>query len=99
MADNFSEQAIKKKCPHCDLNGWAFHYLLKQTSLFSVLCDAHPLVEGHYLFLSMNKRMWTIAPSLGAPPFFRDRFAQALKSTKSRLKGYQRKPFFTARRS
>lgn len=38
-------------CPHCDSTGWAFRWVLTKSSYFTVLCDVHPLVEGHLLII------------------------------------------------
>jgi diadenosine tetraphosphate (Ap4A) HIT family hydrolase len=173
--DNKLEQA---PCPHCNTASFAFKHLLETTPGFSVVCDVHPLIEGHlliipkahlsciaeypkdlfaefctlyercrefvlsaygseasfehgvigqtvfhshihilpfalgpdfivpegpenlhplksladlhgvfqkegkYLYLSIAERMWTVNTALGAPRFFRDRFAAALGSTR-----------------
>src|SRR3989338_4786678 len=42
---------LEDHCPHCEVNGWAFKYLLTQTPLFNVVCDVHPLREGHLLII------------------------------------------------
>ena len=51
MSEDYSEQALKQDCPHCERNGWAFEFLLEETQHFCVLCDAHPLIEGHILII------------------------------------------------
>ncbi len=38
-------------CPHCNSTGWAFRYVLSKSRCFTVLCDVHPLVEGHLLII------------------------------------------------
>jgi len=48
---NFSEQSIKKDCPHCDAKSFAFKYPLKKTNNFWIICDVHPLTEGHILII------------------------------------------------
>jgi diadenosine tetraphosphate (Ap4A) HIT family hydrolase len=48
---NYTEQEIRAHCPHCDINGWAFKYLLTQSDYFNILCDVHPLLEGHLLII------------------------------------------------
>ncbi len=42
---------LEDTCPHCDSKGWAFTYILDQTPHFHLLCDVHPLVEGHLLII------------------------------------------------
>lgn len=42
---------LENSCPHCDSKGWAFKYLLTQSRYFNILCDVHPLVEGHLLII------------------------------------------------
>lgn len=49
--NNFSEEEIKKNCPHCDLKSQAFNYFLEKTNNFNIVCDAHPLIEGHILII------------------------------------------------
>ncbi|NMB83664.1 HIT domain-containing protein [Candidatus Roizmanbacteria bacterium] len=49
--DDLSEEAIKKNCPHCDLGSQAFNYFLEKTKFFNIVCDSHPLVEGHILII------------------------------------------------
>ena len=49
--EDFSEQAIKEKCPHCDTTSQAFKYTLEQTDNFFVVCDANSIVEGHILII------------------------------------------------
>lgn len=48
---DLSEEAIKANCPHCDSISQAFRYPLEETSDFYVVCDAHPLTEGHILII------------------------------------------------
>lgn len=48
---DYSEQGIRNHCPHCDLKGWAFEFLIEENTYFTVLCDSHPLVEGHLLII------------------------------------------------
>lgn len=38
-------------CPHCDPNSFALKHILNITSNFYILCDVHPLVEGHILII------------------------------------------------
>lgn len=51
MNEDYSEQAIRQNCPHCDRKGFAFEFLIEETEHFSVTCDAHPLCEGHLLII------------------------------------------------
>ena len=37
--------------PHCDRNGFAFSHPLEETDSFLVVCDVHPLMEGHILII------------------------------------------------
>lgn len=48
---DFSEKALKENCPHCNLSSFATEHLLKETNNFRVVCDVHPLVEGHILIM------------------------------------------------
>lgn len=54
MMEDLSEQAIRANCPHCDRNSQAFTYLLEETKNFYIVCDAHPLEEGHILIIPKN---------------------------------------------
>ncbi len=49
--EDLSEQAIRANCPHCDLASQTFNYLLEQTDNFSIVCDVHPIIEGHILII------------------------------------------------
>jgi diadenosine tetraphosphate (Ap4A) HIT family hydrolase len=49
--EDLSEQAIKANCPHCKITSQAFTYILEQTENFYIVCDAHPLAEGHILII------------------------------------------------
>lgn len=49
--EDFSEQNIKKDCPHCNPNSFALKHPLFETRHFWVVCDDHPLVEGHILII------------------------------------------------
>ncbi|MFZ5845012.1 MAG: HIT domain-containing protein [Patescibacteria group bacterium] len=40
-----------KDCPHCDLQSFALEHPLFTTENFLVVCDVHPLVEGHLLII------------------------------------------------
>ncbi len=51
MTNKLSEEYIKAHCPHCDLKSYAYRYLLEETKNFSVVCDAHPIIEGHILII------------------------------------------------
>jgi len=46
-----SEELIRKNCPHCDVASHAFEYLLEKTENFNVVCDSHPICEGHVLII------------------------------------------------
>lgn len=48
---DLSEQAIKTNCPHCKITSQAFTYMLEETDNFYIVCDAHPLIEGHILII------------------------------------------------
>ena len=41
----------RENCPHCDTRGFAFEHLLEETPHFSIVCDVHPLMEGHLLII------------------------------------------------
>ncbi len=49
--DAFSEDEIKKNCPHCDPNSFALRFPLKNTDNFWVVLDVHPLIKGHILII------------------------------------------------
>lgn len=49
--EDLSEQAIRANCPNCALSSQTFTYMLEQTDNFYIICDAHPLVEGHILVI------------------------------------------------
>jgi len=38
-------------CPHCDRQSFALKHPLTETEHFVVVCDAHPLCEGHILII------------------------------------------------
>lgn len=46
-----SEKAIKNRCPHCDPDSFALKHPLKETKRFWIVCDVHPIVEGHVLII------------------------------------------------
>ncbi len=50
MSD-ISEQHIRDHCPHCDQSSHAFSFPLEQTTSFHVVCDPHPITEGHVLII------------------------------------------------
>jgi len=41
----------QEECCHCDLNSFAYDYKLLETENFSIVCDVHPLTEGHLLII------------------------------------------------
>lgn len=49
--EDFSEEGIKKHCPHCDTESSAFQYPLLITDNFSIVCDVNPIIEGHLLII------------------------------------------------
>lgn len=49
--DYLLEQDIREHCPHCDPASQAFLDALEETANFRVVCDHHPLVEGHILII------------------------------------------------
>jgi diadenosine tetraphosphate (Ap4A) HIT family hydrolase len=49
--NTITQENLRKNCPHCDPNSYAFKYLLEETTLFRVVCDVYPLVEGHILII------------------------------------------------
>lgn len=49
--EDLSEEAIKKNCPHCTVDSQAYFYPLEETKNFYIICDAHPLEEGHILVI------------------------------------------------
>ena len=49
--EDLSEQSIKKDCPHCDSSSQAFRYPLEELDEFYIICDSHPIVEGHILII------------------------------------------------
>jgi len=48
---DFSEENLKKNCPHCNFSSFAFTSPLEETSDFKIICDVHPLLEGHILII------------------------------------------------
>lgn len=63
MKLDLSEEAIRAQCPHCDTSSMAFAYPLDETEGFHLVCDAHPLVEGHIMLISQEH-----LPCVGAYP-------------------------------
>lgn len=49
--DKFSDEQILKNCPHCDPQSFGLKHLLKETANFRIVCDVHPLTEGHILII------------------------------------------------
>ena len=49
--NDFSEEDIKKNCPHCNINSQAFNFILEKTKYFYIVCDGHCLIEGHILII------------------------------------------------
>lgn len=49
--EDSSEENIRKNCPHCDRNSPAFKNTLKETNSFYIICDPHPIIEGHILII------------------------------------------------
>ena len=49
--ENFTEENLIQNCPHCDLQSFAYKYPLEVTENFVVVCDGHPLEEGHILII------------------------------------------------
>lgn len=49
---DFSEENIRKNCPHCDPASHAFEYPLEPpVEDFYLLCDSNNIVEGHLLII------------------------------------------------
>ena len=46
-----SERAIDPSCPHCNQQSFALEHPLITTDNFYVVCDVHPLTEGHILII------------------------------------------------
>jgi len=44
----------QKGCPHCEIDSFALIHPLEETKNFWIVCDAHPLVEGHILIIPKN---------------------------------------------
>jgi len=39
------------ECDHCNRSSQAYRYPLLETHNFTIVCDAHPLIEGHILII------------------------------------------------
>lgn len=42
---------FKKGCPHCEPDSFALKHSLLETENFRIVCDVHPLTEGHILII------------------------------------------------
>ena len=51
LPNSLSEENIRAHCPHCDPASDAFRDLLKETDQFRIVCDVHPIIEGHSLII------------------------------------------------
>jgi diadenosine tetraphosphate (Ap4A) HIT family hydrolase len=49
--EDFSEGRIIKNCPHCDPHSFALKHPLQDSKNFRIVCDVHPLIEGHILII------------------------------------------------
>lgn len=49
--NDFTENALRENCPHCDPKSFALKYPLYETNNFWIVCDVHPLTEGHVLII------------------------------------------------
>ena len=49
--DSLSEEHIRTHCPHCDPDSDAFSDSLFETENFRIVCDHHPIIEGHILII------------------------------------------------
>ena len=54
MPEDWSEENIKKNCPHCDRTSPTFEYFLEETRHFDIVCDPNPIIEGHILVIPKN---------------------------------------------
>ncbi|MDO8507191.1 MAG: HIT family protein [bacterium] len=50
-SEDLSEEAIRENCPHCNIKSQAFHDFLDESDNFFIVCDSHPLEEGHILLI------------------------------------------------
>ena len=48
---DLSPKNLQKNCPHCDPKSFALKHPLITTDNFTVVCDVHPLIEGHILII------------------------------------------------
>jgi diadenosine tetraphosphate (Ap4A) HIT family hydrolase len=48
---DLSEENLKKNCPHCDPHSFDLQYKLETSDNFYIICDSHPLIEGHILII------------------------------------------------
>jgi len=48
---DLSAKSIRKDCPHCRLGSFALEHPLYETKNFRIICDVHPLTEGHILII------------------------------------------------
>lgn len=51
MIEDFSEENIKKNCPHCHPASFGLVDILVESKNFYIFCDPHPLTEGHLLII------------------------------------------------
>ncbi|HRZ39528.1 MAG TPA: pyridoxal-phosphate dependent enzyme, partial [Candidatus Omnitrophota bacterium] len=51
LNDDGTNAAVVENCPHCDRNSLALSRPLFETGFFRIVCDAHPLREGHVLII------------------------------------------------
>ena len=42
---------METNCPHCDSESFAYKHILHESEHFHILCDVHPIVEGHLLII------------------------------------------------
>ncbi|MBI3618823.1 HIT domain-containing protein [Candidatus Peregrinibacteria bacterium] len=68
-------------CPHCDVSGFAYAHTLEETPSFRVVCDVHPLEEGHLLIIAKDH-----VSCMGAlPPAAFEEFQRLYDSVNHRL--------------
>ncbi len=48
---DLSEEAIKSSCPHCDPHSETLIDSIEETKNLRIVCDRHPLTEGHILII------------------------------------------------
>lgn len=52
MDEKYSEDYLRAHCPFCDpQESWAFDRKLEEFTHFHLICDVHPLMEGHLLLI------------------------------------------------